>query len=55
MDMSSTWKQGAFTQLNYYTGEEVTIPLDPTLTRSGKRHKNILTNMDKLKRTYEAL
>lgn len=40
--------------LNYYTGENVTIPLDPTLT-TGENAKKYFEKYNKLKRTYEAL
>lgn len=40
--------------LNYYTNEEITIPLDPTLTavENGKKY---FEKYSKLKRTYEAI
>lgn len=40
--------------LNYYTNEEITIPLDPTLTPS-ENAKKYFEKYNKLKRTYEAL
>ena len=40
--------------LNYYTDEEITIPLDPTLTPS-ENAKKYFAKYNKLKRTYEAL
>lgn len=40
--------------LNYYTNEEVTIPLDPTLTAT-ENAKKYFDKYSKLKRTYEAL
>lgn len=40
--------------LNYYTGETVTIPLDPTLSPQENAQKNF-DRYNKLKRTYEAL
>ena len=40
--------------VNYYTGEPVTIPLDPTLTPS-ENAKKYFDKYSKLKRTYEAL
>lgn len=40
--------------LNYYTGENVVIPLDPTLT-TGENAKRYFDKYNKLKRTYEAL
>ncbi len=40
--------------LNYYTGETVTIPLDPTLTTTENAQK-YFDKYNKLKRTYEAL
>lgn len=42
------------TALNYYTNEEITIPLDPTLT-PGENAKVYFEKYNKLKRTYEAL
>jgi predicted ribosome quality control (RQC) complex YloA/Tae2 family protein len=44
----------ALTALNYYTDEEITIPLDPTLT-PGENAKVYFDKYNKLKRTYEAL
>lgn len=43
----------SFTALNYYTNEEVTIPLDPTLKPSEMAVK-YFNRYNKLKRTYEA-
>ena len=40
--------------VNYYTGETVTIPLDPTLTAT-ENAKKYFDKYNKLKRTYEAL
>lgn len=40
--------------LNYYTNEEITIPLDPMLTPS-ENAKKYFEKYNKLKRTYEAL
>lgn len=40
--------------LNYYTNEEITIPLDPTLSASGNA-KRYFEKYGKMKRTYEAL
>ena len=40
--------------LNYYTGETITIPLDPTLTAS-ENAKKYFDRYGKLKRTYETL
>lgn len=40
--------------INYYTGEPVTIPLDPQLT-AGENAKKYFEKYNKLKRTYEAL
>ena len=40
--------------LNYYTGEMITIPLDPTLT-GAENAKKYFEKYGKLKRTYEAL
>ena len=44
----------SMTCLNYYTNEEITIPLDPTLTplENGKKY---FDRYGKLKRTFEAL
>lgn len=42
------------TALNYYTNEEVTIPLDPTITPI-ENAKKYFDKYSKLKRTYEAL
>lgn len=44
----------SLTALNYYTNEEITIPLDPTLT-PGENAKKYFEKYNKLKRTYEAL
>lgn len=43
-----------FTALNYYTNEEIKIPLDPTLTAI-ENSKKYFDKYNKLKRTYEAL
>lgn len=43
-----------FTAVNYYTGEPVTIPLDPTLTPQENAVK-YFDKYGKMKRTYEAL
>ena len=40
--------------LNYYTDENITIPLDPMLT-AGENAKKYFDKYQKLKRTYEAL
>lgn len=40
--------------LNYYTNEEITIPLDPQLT-PGENAKKYFEKYNKLKRTFEAL
>lgn len=40
--------------VNYYTGEPVTIPLDPLLS-AGENAKKYFEKYNKLKRTYEAL
>ena len=40
--------------LNYYTDENITIPLDPTLT-AGENAKKYFDKYNKMKRTYEAL
>lgn len=42
------------TALNYYTGEEITIPLDPVKTPQENAQK-YFARYNKLKRTYEAL
>ncbi|BBF43048.1 fibronectin/fibrinogen-binding protein [Lachnospiraceae bacterium KM106-2] len=42
------------TCLNYYTNEEVTIPLDPTLSPM-ENSKKFFNKYNKLKRTFEAL
>lgn len=44
----------SFTCMNYYTNEDITIPLDPTLSpiENGKKY---FERYGKLKRTYEAL
>ena len=44
----------SFKALNYYTNEEVTIPLDPTMT-PGENAKKYFDRYGKLKRTEEAL
>lgn len=44
----------SFTALNYYTNEEICIPLDPTLT-PGENAKKYFDRYGKLKRTEEAL
>lgn len=44
----------SFRALNYYTDEEITIPLDPTLT-PGENAKKYFDRYGKLKRTEEAL
>ena len=44
----------SMTALNYYNGEEITIPLDPTLTPS-ENAKKYFEKYNKLKRTHEAL
>ncbi len=43
-----------FTCENYYTGEEITIPLDPTMTAS-ENAQRYFARYNKLKRTAEAL
>lgn len=40
--------------MNYYTNEEITIPLDPTMTAS-ENAKKYFEKYNKMKRTYEAL
>ena len=40
--------------LNYYTNEDITVPLDPTLTPS-ENAKKYFDRYNKLKRTFEAL
>lgn len=44
----------SFTALNYYTNEEITIPLDPTLTPA-QNSKKYFDKYGKLKRTEEAV
>ncbi|HJB29315.1 MAG TPA: NFACT family protein [Candidatus Blautia faecavium] len=44
----------SFKALNYYTGQEITIPLDPTLS-PGENAKKYFERYGKLKRTEEAL
>lgn len=44
----------SFKALNYYTNEEITIPLDPDLTPS-ENSKRYFSRYNKLKRTEEAL
>lgn len=44
----------SLTALNYYTNEEITIPLDETLTPA-QNSKKYFNKYNKLKRTYEAL
>ncbi len=44
----------SLTALNYYTNENVTIPLDPTLSATDNA-KKYFDKYNKLKRTYEAL
>jgi predicted ribosome quality control (RQC) complex YloA/Tae2 family protein len=44
----------SFTALNYYTNEDITIPLDQTLTPI-ENAKHYFEKYNKLKRTYEAL
>jgi len=44
----------SFTALNYYTNEDITIPLDQTLTPM-ENAKHYFEKYNKLKRTYEAL
>lgn len=44
----------SFQALNYYTNEEITIPLDPTLTPMENSRK-YFARYNKLKRTFEAL
>lgn len=46
--------QKSFTCLNYYTNEEITIALDPTLSAKENAQK-YFDRYNKLKRTYEAL
>ena len=43
-----------FSANNYYTGEDIIIPLDPTLTPS-ENAKKYIEKYNKMKRTYEAL
>ena len=49
-----TGGEKSFTCLNYYTSEEITIPLDPQLTARENAQKHF-DKYNKLKRTYEAL
>ena len=44
----------SMTALNYYTNEDITIPLDPTLTPL-ENSKRYFDKYNKLKRTYDAL
>ena len=44
----------SFKALNYYTNEEITIPLDPTMTPA-ENSKKYFDKYGKLKRTEEAL
>lgn len=44
----------SFQALNYYTNEDITIPLDSTLTPA-ENSKRYFAKYNKLKRTYEAL
>ncbi len=44
----------SLTCMNYYTNEEITIPLDPTKTPL-ENSKKFFAKYNKLKRTYEAL
>jgi predicted ribosome quality control (RQC) complex YloA/Tae2 family protein len=44
----------ALTALNYYTNEDITIPLDPTLTAT-ENAKRFFDKYNKQKRTFEAL
>lgn len=44
----------SFKALNYYTNEEITIPLDPAMT-PGENSKKYFDRYGKLKRTEEAL
>ena len=44
----------SLTALNYYTGEEITIPLDSTITPA-ENAKHYFEKYNKLKRTFEAL
>ena len=54
--MVMVWKKGvkSFKALNYYTNEEITIPLDPQLTPQ-ENSKKYFDRYQKLKRTQEAL
>ncbi len=45
----------SFKALNYYTNEEITIPLDPQLTPQENSKKYFDRYQEKLKRTQEAL
>ncbi len=51
---SATEGDKSITVNNYYTGEDITIPLDPTLTAS-QNAKKYFDRYTKLKRTAEAL
>lgn len=44
----------SMTALNYYTNEDIVIPLDPMLT-AGENAKKYFDKYNKLKRTFEAL
>ena len=44
----------SFRALNYYTNEEITIPLDPTMTPQ-ENSKKYFDRYNKLKRTAQAL
>lgn len=46
--------ESSFTTINYYNNEEITIPLDPTLSPIDNA-KKYFEKYNKLKRTYEAL
>lgn len=49
-----TGGESSFTCLNYYTNEDITIPLNPQLTAKENAQKHF-DKYNKLKRTYEAL
>lgn len=46
--------ESSYTTINYYTNEEITIPLDPTLSPI-ENAKKYFEKYNKLKRTFEAL
>lgn len=54
MDMALKTVVNPLNALNYYTNEEITIPLDPAMTPS-ENSKKYFDRYGKLKRTEEAL